>query len=120
MNTWETSDGPDGRRRSVYIFQRRALQLPFLETFDAPVLNTSCDRRRLSITALQALTMYDNDFVNEEMVHMAERIRKEIGADVREQVRYAFELAFNRPPKAKGAGRRVEAHGGNRAAFRTV
>ena len=24
-----------------------------------------------------------------------------IGADVREQVRYAFELAFNRPPKGK-------------------
>lgn len=101
VNTWETSTGPDGRRRSVYIFQRRALQVPFLETFDAPVLNTSCDRRRLSITALQALTMYDNDFVNEEMIHMADRIRKEIGSDPREQVQYAFELAFNRLPKAE-------------------
>ncbi|MEO8128558.1 MAG: DUF1553 domain-containing protein, partial [Bryobacteraceae bacterium] len=101
VNTWETSDGPDGRRRSIYVFQRRALQLPFLETFDAPVLNTSCDRRRQSITALQALTMYDNDFVNGEVGYMAERIRKEIGPDVREQARYAFELAFNRTPKPK-------------------
>jgi hypothetical protein len=77
------------------------LQLPFLETFDAPVLNTSCDRRRQSITALQALTMYDNDFVNGEVSFMAERIRKEIGPDIREQARYAFELAFNRSPKPK-------------------
>ena len=101
VNTWETSRGPAGRRRSVYIFQRRALQLPFLETFDAPVPNSSCERRRQSITALQALTMYDNDFVNEEVVHMAERIRKETGPDVREQARYAFELALNRPPKPR-------------------
>ena len=99
VNTWETSHGPDGRRRSIYVFQRRALQLPFLETFDAPVLNTSCDRRRQSITALQALTMYNNDFVNEEVVYMAERIRKETGPDVGEQARYAFELALNRSPK---------------------
>lgn len=101
VNTWETSQGAEGRRRSIYVFQRRALQLPFLETFDAPVLNTSCDRRRESITALQALTMYDNDFVNEEVGQMAERIRKETGPDVREQARFAFELAFNRSPKPK-------------------
>ena len=39
INTWETSNGPDGRKRSVYVFQRRSLNLPLLETFDAPVFN---------------------------------------------------------------------------------
>ena len=100
VNTWETSQGPDGRRRSVYIFQRRAMQVPFLETFDAPVLNASCDRRRNSITSLQALTMYDSDFVNQEVKFLAERLRRETGPDPREQARRAFELIFSRLPKA--------------------
>ena len=99
VNTWETSEGPDSRRRSVYIFQRRAMQVPFLETFDAPVLMSSCDRRRNSITALQALTMYDSDFVNQEASAMADRLRKETGTDPREQVIRAFELALDRPPR---------------------
>ena len=33
VNTWETSANEDARRRSIYIFQRRALNMPFLETF---------------------------------------------------------------------------------------
>jgi hypothetical protein len=46
INTWETTTGPEGRKRSVYVFQRRSLNLPLLETFDAPVFNSSCDRRQ--------------------------------------------------------------------------
>jgi len=45
--------------------------VPFLETFDAPVFNSSCERRRTSVTALQALAMYDSDFVNQEARHFA-------------------------------------------------
>lgn len=101
VNTWETSHGPDSRRRSIYIFQRRAMQVPFLETFDAPVLNAPCERRRNSITALQALTMYDSDFVNGEVSFLADRIRSETGPDPREQVRRAFELLLSRPAKPK-------------------
>ena len=101
VNTWETSLGEDARRRSIYIFQRRALNMPFLETFDAPVLNTSCDRRRHSITALQALSMYDSDFVNEEARHFARRVRSDTGPDVAEQIRSAFQIAYGRAPKPK-------------------
>ena len=99
VNTWETSAGEDARRRSIYIFQRRALNMPFLETFDAPVFNAPCDRRRHSITALQALSMYDSDFVNEEAQHFAERVRSETGTDSAEQIRSAFQIAFGRVPK---------------------
>jgi uncharacterized protein DUF1553 len=97
-DTWETSAGTDARRRSIYIFQRRAEYVPFLETFDAPVFNSSCERRRHSITALQALTMYDRDFVNEEAVHFADRVRREAGQGERDQIRRAFEIAFGRLP----------------------
>ena len=78
-NTWETMPGPRGRKRSVYIFQRRSLSMPLMETFDAPVLNASCARRETSISVLQALTMYDGEFVNEEARHFADRVRREGG-----------------------------------------
>jgi hypothetical protein len=43
--------------------------------------------------------MYDSDFVNEEVAHMAARIVAETGPDSGEQARRAFELAFSRLPK---------------------
>jgi hypothetical protein len=98
VDTWETSEEPDALRRSIYIFQRRAQSLPLLETFDAPVYNTSCDRRRHSVSSLQALSMYDGDFANKEALYFARRIRQEAGPDVREQIERAFLIAFGRPP----------------------
>ncbi len=100
QNRWLASDGPDGRRRSIYVFQQRSSGLPMLDVFDASVPNASCDRRRHSITPLQALTMYDSDFVNTEAKYFAERVRKETGPDLGEQIRRAFLIAYARPPKA--------------------
>jgi hypothetical protein len=100
INTWETSNGPDGRKRSIYVFQRRSLNLPMLETLDAAVPNASCDRRRQSITALQPLSMYDSDFVNTEAKYFAERVRKETGSDAGEQIQRAFLIALGRAPNA--------------------
>jgi hypothetical protein len=98
VDTWETSTGADAQRRSIYIFQRRAQFVPFLETFDAPVFNSTCERRRNSITALQALSMYDSDFVNGEASHFAERVRRDAGSDEVRQIRRAFEIALARIP----------------------
>ena len=100
VDTWETSPEPDRLRRSIYIFQRRAQYLPMLETFDAPVLNAPCERRRPSVTSLQALSMYDSDFTNEEARWFAKRVRKDIGTDPNEQIVRAFLLAFGRTPSA--------------------
>lgn len=96
--TWETSTGPEARKRSIYIFRRRSQYVPFLETFDAPVPDAPCDRRRTSVTALQALSLYDSEFVNEETASFAERVRKESGVDPNEQIRRAFQIAFGRAP----------------------
>jgi Protein of unknown function (DUF1553)/Protein of unknown function (DUF1549)/Planctomycete cytochrome C len=100
INTWETSFGAGGRKRSIYVFQRRSLNLPLLETFDAEIPNASCDRRRHSVTALQPLAMYDGDFVNTEARFLAERVRKEVGPDPVEQIQRAFLIAYGRRPNA--------------------
>jgi hypothetical protein len=98
FNTWETSEGPMGRRRSVYVFQRRSLNFPFLETLDAPVPNTSCSRRTVSTTALQALTLYNGEFIKEEAKYFAARVRQEAGPNLSQQIERAFELAYSRKP----------------------
>jgi hypothetical protein len=95
---WNTQRGPEARKRSVYIYQQRTLNMPMLDAFDAMVCDTSRDRRRSSVTSLQALEMYNGDFVNEEARHFAERIRKEGGSDPESRIHRAFKLALGRPP----------------------
>ena len=95
---WEPSEGPDSRRKSIYVFQRRQLALPLLEMLDAPVPQTSADRRRTSTTAIQSLAMLNGRLVAEESRHFAARLEAEAGADLRDRVRLAFRLAFAREP----------------------
>ena len=102
VNTWETATGPSGRKRSIYVYQRRSLSLPLLETFDAPVCNASRDHRRNSVTALQALAMYDGEFVNTEAKHFAQRVWKDSGANGYDAaIRRSFQLALGRDPGAE-------------------
>ncbi len=96
VDMWDTSPESDARKRSIYIYQRRALNFPFLDIFDAPVFNVSCDRRKVSLTPLQALAMYDSGFVNDEARYFAERLRKE--SDAGSVINRAFELALGRLP----------------------
>jgi hypothetical protein len=99
LPAWEPSDGPETRKRSIYIFQRRQLELPLLSLFDAPVFQTSCERRAVSTTALQALALTNGDLVNEEVRHFAARLAVQ-STDVSGQIRFAFQLALARPPDA--------------------
>ena len=107
-NFWETSEGEESRKRSLYVFQRRSLSLPILQTFDAPALDASCERRRTSITPLQALSLYDGDFVNEEARHLAARIRELGGGQRAGQIRVAFQLALSRSPSPEETARVTE------------
>ena len=99
-NFWEPSSAEEARKRSLYVFQRRSLALPMLQTFDAPVPDSSCDGRRTSITPLQALSLYDGEFVNEESRHFAGRVIEQSGGDVESRIRRAFQLALSRNPSA--------------------
>ncbi len=95
---WEPSGGPDSRRRSIYVFQRRQLALPLLEMLDAPVPQTSSERRVVSTTALQSLALLNGRLVAEESEHFAARLRREAGEEPQRQIRRGFQLAFSREP----------------------
>ena len=97
-NKWDTQLDQTGRKRSIYIYQQRTLNMPFMQAFDSTVCDESRPRRRTSVTPLQALSLFNGDFVNEEADALAKRIRREAGGGIGEQVRLACRLAFGRLP----------------------
>ena len=100
-NKWDTQVGHEGRKRSIYIYQQRTLNMPFMQAFDSTVCDESRPRRRTSVTPLQALSLFNGDFVNEEAMALAERVLREAGDSVPEQIRLAYRYALSRPPSAK-------------------
>ncbi|HEY2253115.1 MAG TPA: PSD1 and planctomycete cytochrome C domain-containing protein [Planctomycetaceae bacterium] len=95
---WEPTDGPESRRRSVYIFNRRQLDFPLLAALDAPVFSSPNEQRAVSTTPLQALLLLNGRLVNEEAAHFARRVTELAGPDPEAQIRVAYELALTRPP----------------------
>ncbi|MAW61850.1 MAG: hypothetical protein CMJ94_13615 [Planctomycetes bacterium] len=91
-------DGPATWRRTVYVFQRRSVLMPTLETFDLPNATQSCTRRNRTTTPTQALAMLNNPFMRQQAKLFAARLEREAGADRADQVQHAFALALGRPP----------------------
>ncbi len=85
-------------RRTVYLFAKRNLRLPFLEVFDAPALQTSCPRRESSTHAPQALALLNGALSNDLARAFANRLRNESGGDLSRVVDRAFWLALGRAP----------------------
>ena len=98
---WATQFGPEGRRRSIYIYQQRTLNMPLLQTFDAPVCDESRPRRRASTTALQALAMYNGPLVSMEVEPFAKRVIQMSDDSSESRVANAVRLALCREPTAQ-------------------
>jgi Protein of unknown function (DUF1553)/Protein of unknown function (DUF1549)/Planctomycete cytochrome C len=85
-------------RRSIYLFAKRNLRLPFFETFDAPTSLASCARRESSTHAPQALELLNGRLSNDLAASFAERLTRESAGDPDRLVDRAFRLALGRPP----------------------
>lgn len=85
-------------RRSIYIQVRRTQPLAFLQSFDAPVMETNCDKRQASTVPTQALMLMNSDFVLKQSLNFAYRLRREKGNDITAQIVHAWQLAFLRDP----------------------
>lgn len=57
---WDTSQGEDRYRRSLYTFSKRTAPFALYSTFDAPTGEACIPRREVSNTALQALTVLND------------------------------------------------------------
>ncbi len=100
---WQvTADQRQHDRRSVYLIAKRNLQVPFLEVFDKPALQTSCARREQSTHAPQALEMLNGKLSNALAEAFSDRLAV-AGLTAKDRVRLAFLLTTGRDPTRREA-----------------
>jgi cytochrome c553 len=95
-----TNDPVAANRRSLYLFARRNYPVGLLDVFDFPIMALNCTRRPTTATPLQSLAALNSEFVQDQAVAFAERVRSESGlsAGLAVSVERAFLLGFGRPP----------------------
>jgi hypothetical protein len=89
--------GPDFNRRSLYRTWVRAGTSPLLDTLDCPDPSVSTPKRSVTSTPLQALALLNDSLIEHYAGRFADRLRRQ-AADDSAAIRYAYELAFSRPP----------------------
>ena len=84
-------------RRSVYAYRVRGQADPFLEIFNQPNPNDSCEIRDDASVSPQAFTLLNSDVVTDRSIAFADRLIRE-EKSFSKRVSRAFELALSRSP----------------------
>jgi hypothetical protein len=95
------NDGPEVWRRAVYKFAARGGERVFMDSFDCPDPAVATPQRSVSNTPVQALTLLNNRFVLRQAELLADRIRKDAGAGLDDQIGIAYRLLFLRAPSSR-------------------
>jgi hypothetical protein len=97
---WVPNPKPDQRnRRSIYALKVRGLPDPFLEVFNEPAPDFSCERREASTVTPQVFSLFNGQPTHARALALANRAVKETHGDNEAVVR-CFALAFSRTPTA--------------------
>jgi mono/diheme cytochrome c family protein len=88
---------PGAARRSIYRVVWRGIADPFMEALDFPDMALLAPKRGASVSALQSLTLYNNEFVLHHSKQLATRLQNE-SSSLEDQVRHAVELIYLRAP----------------------
>lgn len=89
-------NSPVAGRRSIYRVVWRGIADPFMEALDFPDMGLLQPTRGFSASALQALTLLNNDFMLVHSQAFAERCRREAGEDIEKQIRFAARTVWGR------------------------
>jgi len=87
-------------RRTLYAYRVRGQPDPFLELFNQPNPNDSCEQRVAESVTPQAFSLLNSDLMNDRAIALALRSEKEF-EDLRMQVKRVVQLAFGRVPEKK-------------------
>jgi hypothetical protein len=93
-----TADVHEQNRRSAYVFVRRNLPYPLLETFDMASPQFVAEGRDVTTTAPQALTLLNSDLVYQWSGALAARVTREAGSDVQAQLERLYQILYARSP----------------------
>jgi hypothetical protein len=86
-------------RRTLYAEKTRGLRDPFMETFNQPGPDKSCELRETSTVAPQALTLMNSDEAQERAIAMAARLLNKAGSP-QDVLKRAFQIALGRQAQA--------------------
>lgn len=89
--------GAEFNRRTLYRTWLRSGTSPLLDVFDCPDPSVSVPRRSATVTPLQALTLLNNTFFEQQAASWAERLQAARG-ELRSQIELAWLHAAARPP----------------------
>ena len=98
-------------RRTIYAYRVRGQSDPFLELFNQPNPNDSCEARDAAAVTPQALTLLNSDTMTDRSIAFAVRLQQESASMVSDgnlkpegelafQIQRAFMLALGREPNA--------------------
>lgn len=93
-------DSPQVRRRSVYRYVFRTRPDPLLDVLDCPDASQAAPVRSASVSALQALALWNNKFTLRYAEHLAE-VASQNSADPQQQVQWVTQRVLCRPTTAQ-------------------
>jgi hypothetical protein len=93
-----TPDTAEHTRRSIYLFNKRNVRLPMLESLDQPDTLNSCAFRPVSTFAPQALILMNGPFVHEQGKALAARLARE-SLDTAKQIELLYRRTLGRAPR---------------------
>ncbi len=102
-NDWYTDKmkPEDLNRRSIYIHVKRSLIYPLLASFDLPETDRTTPFRFTSTQPTQALSLMNGPLLNRQAGILAERVKREAGAEPHAFTRRLFALVMQRVPTEK-------------------
>ena len=84
-------------RRTIYAYRVRGQANPFLETFNQPNPNDSCEARVAETVTPQVFTLLNSSVMSDRAIALALRTEKEFDT-LHLQVKHAVQLAYGRVP----------------------
>ncbi len=98
-SAWVPNPLPRQRhRRSLYALKIRGLRDPFMEVFNEPAPDFSCEAREVSTVTPQVFSLFNGQASHDRALALAHRALKENAADAISRV---FELVHGRKPAAE-------------------
>jgi hypothetical protein len=86
-------------RRGIYLYNKRSVRLPLLSAFDQPDAITSCPARPVSTHALQALSLFNSNYMQDVSQDFAKRLTNACGKKQSCLIDTAWRLALARAPR---------------------
>jgi hypothetical protein len=98
-SAWVPNPLPEQRhRRSLYALKVRGVRDPFMEVFNEPGPDFSCEAREVSTVTPQVFSLFNGQASCDRALALANRVLREQPADVIARV---FQLSFGRAPTAE-------------------